>query len=134
MPRNEAKLQSAGDSPIKPGRGVRSNERKAEGSTTLQLFTQYRWAIVELQEKALAQSSSFMLRGRQFIWHILAMSPSHHWMHLALLVYPIVQGSLKIGFIRNDKLAPGAGTWAGILCVFFEFAHQDAKPIPQLLQ
>ena len=84
--------------------------------------------------KALAQSSSFMLWGRQFIWHVLATSPGHHWMPLALLAYPIVQGGLKIGFIHNDEPAPGAGTWVGILRVFFKFAHQDATPVPQPLR
>ena len=75
--------------------------------------------------KALAQSSSFMLWGRQFIWCILATSPSHPQMHLTLLAYPIVHGGLKIGFIRNDEPAPGAGTWAEILHVFFKFMHQE---------
>ena len=84
--------------------------------------------------KALAQSSSFMLWGRRFIWHILTTSPGHDWMPLTLLVYPIVQNGLKIGFIHNDKPALGASTWVRILRVFFEFAHQDANPVPRPLR
>ena len=78
--------------------------------------------------KALAQSSSFMLWGRQFIWCILATSPGHHWMPLALLAYPIVQGGLKISFIRKDEPALGAGTWVGSFVYFSSSRIRTPSP------